>query len=74
MNENTLRVELKILKTEFLKQTEIRTFENITVLTLNKAKGLLLKVFDEVVYYDYTIVKKNLTERQKQSLKMRGSL
>ena len=70
MSENTLRVELKILKTEFLKQVRIRTFEDVTVSTLNNAKELLLKVFDEVVYYDYTIVKKNLTERQKRSLKL----
>ncbi|MBP1840401.1 hypothetical protein [Formosa algae] len=70
MKENTLRVELKIIKTEFLKETGIRTFEDVSVQTMNKAKELLLKAFDEVVYYDYTVEKKNLTERQKVSLKL----
>lgn len=65
---NTLRVELKIIKTEFLKQTKIKTFADIKENTLNKAKELLLKSFDEVIYYDYTIKKKSLTKRQKQSL------
>ena len=68
IKNHTLRIEIKILKTEFLKQTGIKTFEDITTNSLNKAKELLLKSFDEVVYYDYTIKKKNLTKRQKQSL------
>ena len=69
MVEETLRVELKIVKTEFLKQTGIRTFEDVTESTLNNATKLLLKTFDEVMYYDYTIQKKGLTKRQKQTLK-----
>ena len=52
MVEETLRVELKIVKTEFLKQTGIRTFEDVTESTLNNATKLLLKTFDEVMYYD----------------------
>ncbi|WNW01546.1 hypothetical protein RRF68_11185 [Tenacibaculum sp. HL-MS23] len=69
ITENTLRIELKIMKTEFLKQTGIRTFAEVTEETLNKAKELLLKVFDEVNYYDYTVIKKDLSKLQKESLK-----
>lgn len=69
MNKETLRVELKIIKTQFLKDTDIRTFFDVDENTLNKASNLLLKVFDEVVYYDYTIQKKQLTNMNKQTLK-----
>ena len=69
MSENTLRIELKIIKTEFLKQTGIKTFADVTTETLKRAEILLLKAFDEVVYYDNTISKKNLSKREKQSLK-----
>lgn len=68
MQEHTLRVELKVIKTEEIKCLGIKTFADINTLTLNKANELLLKRFDEVVYYDNTIVKENLTERQKQTL------
>ena len=69
MDKETLRVELKIVKTEFLKQTGIRTFEDITEKTLENATNLLLTTFDEVVYYDYTIQKKGLKEQHKQTLR-----
>jgi hypothetical protein len=68
IDNHTLRIELKIIKTEFLKQTKIITFEDVTINTLNNAKELLLKSFEEVVYYDYTIKKKRLTRNKKQSL------
>ena len=67
MDANTLRVELKIIKTEFLKQTGIRTFEDVNTRSLNDATKLLLRSFKEVVYYDYTIIKKNLSNREKQN-------
>lgn len=69
MCEYTLRIELKIIKSEELKKLEIETFADINELTLNKAKDLLLKRFDEVMHYDYTISKKDLSMHQKQSLK-----
>lgn len=68
MQEDTLRVELKVIKTEDIRHLNIKTFADINTLTLNKANELLLKRFDEVVYYDNTIEKENLTERQKRTL------
>ena len=68
ISEYTLRVELKVVKTEDIRHIEIKTFEDINTSTLHKANELLLKRFNEVVYYDNTIVKDSLTERQKQTL------
>ncbi|WBX73389.1 hypothetical protein PG913_11140 [Tenacibaculum pacificus] len=68
MEGNVLRVELKIVKSEYLKQLGIVSFGDIDTITLNNAKELLLTAFNEVVYYDYTIDKKSLTSSQKQSL------
>jgi len=68
MNEHILRVELKIIKTEDIKNLQIKTFADINTSTLQKAKELLLKRFIEVVYYDNTIAKNNLTKRQKLTL------
>lgn len=65
---HTLRVELKLTRTDQFTPLGIRTFADINSLTLNKAKDLILKRFDEVVYYDDTIQKENLSERQNQTL------
>ncbi|MFY0603250.1 MAG: hypothetical protein JXQ93_04830 [Flavobacteriaceae bacterium] len=68
MINNTLRIELKVVKTEDIKYTGIKTFADINEINLAKAKNLLLKRFNEVIYYDYSISKKTLTKRQKQTL------
>lgn len=68
MQDYSLRVELKIVKTEDIKQIGIKTFSDINTVTLNKSKELLLKRFNEIVHYDYTIDKKDLTRLQKQQL------
>lgn len=61
MPNYSLRIELKVIKTEDIKHLGIRTFADINPSSLNKAKDLLLKRFDEVVYYDNTILKKSLS-------------
>lgn len=68
MKTNIVRVELKVVKTEDLKNIGIKTFADINSLTLDNASKLLLKRFDEVVYYDYTISANSLTEHQKRTL------
>jgi hypothetical protein len=68
MLNHTLRVELKVIKTEEIKCLEIKTFADINASTLMKANELLLKRFDEVVYYDNTITKESLTKLNKQTL------
>jgi len=67
--EHTLRVELKIRKTEHLTPTGIRSFADINTITLENAKILLLKTFDNVVYYDYTIRKEALNDLNRERIK-----
>lgn len=68
MTENVLRVELKIMKTEEIKWLGLRTFADVDQSTMKRTETLLLKRFDEVVHYDYTINKESLTKCQKVAL------
>ena len=68
MNTDTLRIELKYLKMAEVKKLGITTFADINKDTLNNAKEQLLKRFDTILYYDYTINKKSLSNKQKQTL------
>jgi len=68
MSKHTLRIEIKGQRATAFLETGIKTFADINTNTIENAKQLLLKRFDEVVYYDYTISKKELTNRQKQDL------
>ncbi len=68
MTKNTLRVELQINKSIEFKKLGISTFEDIKSDTLKRAQELLLKKFDEVVYFDPTIRKKDLEPKDKQKL------
>ncbi|NAS32436.1 hypothetical protein GTQ40_15735 [Flavobacteriaceae bacterium R38] len=69
MSMNVLRIELKIIKTEELKTIGLKTFSDVNESTLSKAKEMLLKRFDEVVHYDYTISRKKLTYLEKNAIK-----
>ncbi len=69
MSKPTLRFEVKIIKMEELRYLGLRTFADITPIMLDKAKELVLKRFDEIVAYDYTINKKDLSNAQKRALK-----
>ena len=68
ISRNTLRIELKFRKMKEVHILGIKTFADINTCTLNKAKLELLKRFDEVVYYDYTINKKSLSSSLKKTL------
>jgi len=61
MCNDVLRIELKIIKTEELKKIGVSTFADVNHQTLNNAKELLLKRFDEVMHYDSTIDESKLT-------------
>ena len=67
MAENVIRIELKTLKMDGLKDKhipiEINTFEDINENTLDQVSKLLIKRFNEIRHYDYSINKKKLTER-----------
>ena len=69
MNENVLRVELKVMKMIAINFLEIKTFSDISTTSLAKVKNMLLNRFNEVVHYDYTIDKKKLTKRELEAIK-----
>jgi hypothetical protein len=66
---HTLRIELKIRKMEDLKSTGLQTMADINSSTLGNCKELLLKQFEKVVYYDYTIRKEEIKKSLKSKLK-----
>lgn len=68
MSSKTLRIEVACKKSIEFAETGIKTFENVNKHTLKKGLQLILKRFDEVVYYDNTINTKGLNKRQKTTL------
>jgi hypothetical protein len=65
MEKNTLRFELKYRKMIQVNRLGIITFADINAATLDNVKHELLRRFDEVVYYDYTISKNSLSKTLK---------
>ena len=70
MDNNVLRIELKIIKTEELKKIGVFTYADVNTHTLNNTQGLLLKRFDEVMHYDYTIDENKLSLSHKRLVKL----
>jgi hypothetical protein len=64
MANNVLRVELKFLKMHDLKGIGIITFKDIGENTIDKALSLLVGRFDEVMAYDESIRKKELSAHE----------
>jgi hypothetical protein len=64
MNEDVIRVELKVIKSKEIEGIGVNAFSDITETTLANAKGLILHRFNEVVHYDYTIDKRMLSKTQ----------
>lgn len=69
ITNNVLRFEIKYLKMNEVNRLGIRTFNDVNKHTLEKATNIILKRFDEVVYYDRTISKRHLTNRQLDLIK-----
>ena len=73
MTENVIRIELKTLKMDGLKDkyivVDIKTFEDINENTFDKVSKLLIKWFNEIRHYDYSIDKKKLTEHKLNALR-----
>lgn len=69
MTNNVLRFEIKYLKMSEVNRLGIKTFNDINNRTLEKATNIILKRFDEVFYYDRTISKSSLTNRQLDLIK-----
>lgn len=68
MDYNVLRVELKIIKSLELEEIGIVSFKDINRVTLDRAKDLVLKRFDEVMHYDSSIQKNRLSSRSRRLL------
>lgn len=69
MPYHVLRFELKFLKMKELNNVGISTFADISQITLKKAEKVLLKRFDEVVYFDTTMNTTKMTAREKNAIK-----
>lgn len=69
MPENVLRVEVKIKKMNEIKNLNIKNFSDIEINTLKGVQKMLIKRFDEIIHYDYTIDNRELTKTKKDSLK-----
>lgn len=68
MCKHTLRVELKYLKMAEVNKIGIVTFADININSLNKAKETLIKRFNELLYYDYSININSLPNKHRKLL------
>ena len=68
MHQHTLRVEIKLITADQFKPLGIKTLANINAVTLQNAKNLLLKRFEEVFYYDITTRTENLRSTERNAL------
>lgn len=62
MQKPVIRLEFSINKMEEIKDLKINSFNDINTKTLNLFNKLLLKRLDEVLHYDYTTKKKELSK------------
>ncbi|WP_411895727.1 hypothetical protein [Winogradskyella sp. A2] len=60
LSNHTLRIELSHKKALDFKETGIKTFADVNQASLSRATELLIRRFDEIVYYDNTIDKLDL--------------
>lgn len=70
MEDNIFRFEEKHNKMRILKTIGIRTFQDINQNTLQQAFNLLIKRFDEIVYFDDSIQIELLTKTENTYLKL----
>lgn len=69
MKNYVLRVEVKLKRSVIFKnELGIRSFKDINIETLNKAKEYLLRRLGEVVYYDHTINPERLSKQNLRQL------
>ncbi len=68
MIDDILRVELKVTKMKEIEKSGIKTFADINEVTLNRMTSLLLSRWNEILLYEFTIRKKELTKIENQKL------
>jgi len=64
----TLRIELKVIVMNLIKDVGISTFADVNENTMSKAYRLVLTHFDKTLHYDRTIRFKELTRLQKSAI------
>jgi hypothetical protein len=69
MMQSVLRVEIKTRRMREFQSAGIKTLANLSIENLNKAILRLSERWKNVLLYDYTIVKENLSTKQKKELK-----
>jgi len=62
MLEKVIRLELSVNKMEEIEEILLNSFSDINTTTLNLLNKALLKRLDEVMHYDYSIIKKELSK------------
>lgn len=66
MTNNVLRFEIKYFKMCELNKIGIYTIRDINNKTLMRFSNIIIKRFDEVVYFDKTLSRKQLTNKEKE--------
>lgn len=67
LNNNILRIEIRFRKSNNIEPFGIKTMNDLNQTNIKKALEKVLKVFKEVVYYDYTIRKNEPVKRLKKN-------
>lgn len=68
LTEHTLRVEVKLIRSCMINKLGITSLFDINRNSFIKAQSYLKTVFDEIVYFDYTIKKDGLSRHNKLKL------
>ena len=68
MEKDTLRIELKLMKSIEFRPIGLTTLADLNETSLNNLKQLLLRRFSEVVYYDNTTRQNALKRKEKDQL------
>ena len=74
MNNNVLRFELKYFKMLEIHKLGVFTLNDLTGINFIKIFNLLLKRFDEIVYFDKTIIENTLSKNEKTMFKNYSNL
>lgn len=70
IENHTLRVEIKVRRTEHLKRINIKAMSDINKTSLIRAFELLLQTFKGLVYFDYTLNIESLSAKEKERVKL----
>lgn len=74
LNNDLLRIEVKVMKMAFISKVQIKTLWDLTdIQKLNKLKDILIYIYDEILFSDSTIDLPSLTHKEQEILKDGGN-